>query len=132
MRIVRVSPGSLKATEGTFLDMETVRRHYELFKSGGKPKDIVLVQELNGHYYLADGNHSSYGGFLLQAYVDAKLLETDEDVRNTDLGKTKEFKTLNELVVHCLEYNTCSQREFGVEFICDYALVQPKLSYWDS
>ena len=123
MRYIRTNPGSLLATEGTFLDMLTVREYYERFKNQKEVDTVVLVKEpLNSHQYPADGNHTSYAALLANKEVDCVVLETDEDVRNFDLGQTKRFNTLAELLAYCRAQHFASM-EFGIDTISDYAFL---------
>ena len=133
MRIIKVNPGSLLVTEGTYLDMETVRRYYMLFRKRRPVDPVILVQEpSNSHYYLADGNHISYAALLAKKIeINGKLLETDNDIRNYDLGKTKKFGTLDELLEYCRRQHITSN-EFGLITISDYAFLYYMRPNWNS
>src|SRR3989338_2055074 len=125
MKNIKVSPGGLKVTETTFLDMAAVRRYFDLFRSNADVKPVVLVQEPKiSSFLLADGNHTSFGGYLSgKTRISGLLLEADDDVHAVNLGPTKEFKTLKELVDYCLRCHEYS-KEIGCEYICDYASLQ--------
>ena len=125
MKYIKVSPGNLKVTATTLLDMAAVRRYFDLFRTKANVEPVVLVQEPGiSSLLLADGNHTSFGGYLSgKTEIDGLLLETDDDVRTVNLGPTKEFKTLKELLDYCLRCHE-SSKEIGCEYICDYASLQ--------
>ena len=125
MKTISVSPGSVLATESTLLDMVVVRRYYELFRKRRRVKPIVLLLEPeNGRYYLADGNHKAYAALLAHKRIlEGPLLETDDDVRTYDLGATKKFRDLAELLEYCRRQNMASSKELGVTYIQDYGSI---------
>lgn len=124
MLSIKASPGCLLATEGILLDMRTVRNYYDRLKKGERIYPVVLVRDpTHGRHYPADGNHTSYAGLLANTDVDAVLLQTDADLRAIDLGLTKRFATLSELLVYCEGQNETSRKEIGVFQISDYGFL---------
>ncbi len=131
MREIEVPLSSLYVTEDCHLDLDATARVAYLLSRGDHPMDPLVVVKDGYQTFVVDGHHRGYGLLANSVHnTEALLLETDEDVRNCQLGKARDYNTLKELQDACASANTSGAEDLGITQLSDYLVRQRCPSAW--